>query len=154
MFLIFIGSVITHLLFLMLLICILHLLVSLSPFLPSPVSLSRHFIDIFKGPDFDFIFSVIYRFSIVLISALSFFQNVFQRFCFAFVMFLSFKNLNCTVTMHCVSNPVISSLLIPTFGLISISTWNSGPSLSFTWNPIALTIRHHSFFFFFFFLFL
>ena len=68
------------------------------------------------------------------------------KFCFAFFMFLSFKTLNCAVTMHCLSNPVISGLLIPTFGLTSISTWNSAPLLSFAWNPIALTIHHRSFF--------
>ena len=72
--------------------------------------------------------------------------NAFQKFCFAFVPCLSFKNRNCTVSMHCSSHPVIRGLLIPTLGLTSISTWNSAPFLSFTWNPIALTIRHHSFF--------
>ena len=48
--------------------------------------------------------------------------NAFQKFCFAFVLCLSFKNRNCTVTMHCLSHPVISGLLIPTLGLTSIST--------------------------------
>lgn len=48
--------------------------------------------------------------------------NAFHKFCFAFVLCLSFKNRNCTVTMHCLSHPVISGLLIPTLGLTSIST--------------------------------
>lgn len=69
---------------------------------------------------------------------------------FAFVMFISFKILICTVTVHCLNIPDVSSFPIhsnwSSSGLTSISTWNSDPSLSFTWNPIVLAIHHHSFF--------